>query len=116
MLVRLGGARWLDASFIDDAIRRACPRPPRAGDTLGIRISQASSLLIDAVVRLLAYGNQLAELGVLLIIEFEGGLERSMGYLDRVGFFDHLDARVTVLPDRPEVSVIRPRREVQGDC
>ncbi|WP_038368521.1 ATP-binding protein [Bosea sp. UNC402CLCol] len=104
MLVQLGGNRWLDASFVDNAICRSCPVPLQPGIRLIIRISQNSSLLIDAVVRLLAYGNQLAERGVLVTIDFEGGLEKTMGYLDRVGFFDHLDDRVTVLPARPEVS------------
>ena len=57
--------------------------------------------MIDAAVRLLSLFNQLEHIGRRVRIDFEDGMTGAMGYLNRMGFFDHLSPNVEVLPERP---------------
>jgi hypothetical protein len=73
-------------------------------DSIEFRVADGCCLLIDAVVRLLAFANQFSADGFRVRIVFEGGRHGAMGYLDRMGFFDFLAPRVEVCPERPLVS------------
>lgn len=57
--------------------------------------------MIDAAVRLLSLFNQLDLCSRRVILDFEEGEEGTMGYLNRMGFFDHLSPNVEVWPERP---------------
>jgi len=61
-------------------------------------------VMIDAAVRLLSLFNQLDICQKSVQLVFEEGASGAMGYLDRMGFFDHLSTRVEVLPYRPLIS------------
>ncbi|MBX3672649.1 MAG: hypothetical protein KF776_06710 [Burkholderiales bacterium] len=60
--------------------------------------------MVDATVKLLSCANQLCRMTKRVTLEFEDGEAGTMGYLNRLGFFDHLDATAVVLPSRPAVS------------
>jgi hypothetical protein len=60
--------------------------------------------MVDAAVRLLSLFNQLDFCTRRVRLDFEEGETGTMGYLDRMGFFDHLSENVAVLPARPAVS------------
>ncbi len=60
--------------------------------------------MIDAGVRLLSFANQLRHVGKTVALDFEEGESGTLGYLDRMGFFDLLNSEVLVLPHRPVVS------------
>jgi len=60
--------------------------------------------MIDAAVRLLSLLNQLDLCSRRVILEFEEGEIGAMGYLNRMGFFDHLSPNVEVSPERPTYS------------
>ncbi|MCY3966332.1 MAG: hypothetical protein OXG83_14955 [Acidobacteria bacterium] len=60
--------------------------------------------MIDAAVRLLSLVNQLDATTKMVQLDFQDGDSGLHGYLDRMGFFDHLAPDVDVKPYRPEVS------------
>ena len=60
--------------------------------------------MIDAAIRLLSLANQLAFTTRRVELEFEEGEAGTMGYLNRMGFFDHLAAPIKVTPNRPAYS------------
>lgn len=60
--------------------------------------------MTDAIVRLLCLFNQLDHCTRRVILDFESEHSGLLGYLNRIGFFDHLSPPVEVLPARPEVS------------
>jgi len=57
--------------------------------------------MVDAAIRLLSLANQLASTTRHVQLDFEEGEAGTMGYLNRMGFFDQLDPQVVVLPNRP---------------
>jgi hypothetical protein len=63
--------------------------------------------MVDAAIRLLSLANQLASTTCRVKLEFEAGVSGTMGYLDRMGFFDHLAAEVEVRPGRPLYSAAK---------
>lgn len=60
--------------------------------------------MVDAGVRILALANQLDNTSRRVVLEFEEGEAGTMGYLNRMGFFDHLASHVVVIPHRPIIS------------
>jgi hypothetical protein len=60
--------------------------------------------MVDSAVRLLSLANQLSYTTRRVRLVFEEGEDGTMGYLNRMGFFDHLADGVDVEPDRPLLS------------
>ena len=60
--------------------------------------------MIDAAIRLLSLANQLAYTTRRVRLDFEEGESGTMGYLNRMGFFDHLAVMIDVSPNRPAYS------------
>ena len=60
--------------------------------------------MIDAGLRLLCLFNQLDFSTHRVRLHFDEGHAGVMGYLNRMGFFDHLSPRIEVFPDRPGFS------------
>lgn len=100
MLIRLWG-NWLRASDVDRAVRSG-GNPFASPGPVTFQVTSGTKMLLDACVRLLAYSNQIIAEGIPVRLVFEDG--PAMGYLDRMGFFDHLTPAVEVSPDRPAVS------------
>ncbi len=61
-------------------------------------------VMIDAAVRMLSLFNQLDICQKNVQLVFEEGEIGAMGYLDRMGFFDHLSKNIEVIPSRPLIS------------
>jgi hypothetical protein len=59
--------------------------------------------MVDAAIRLLSLINQLESCTHRVRLEFDEE-DGAMGYLNRIGFFDHLATNVEVLPARPRYS------------
>lgn len=57
--------------------------------------------MIDSAVRILSLANQLDFCTRRVRLEFLEGERGALGYLNRMGFFDHLSARIEVMPSRP---------------
>lgn len=60
--------------------------------------------MVDAVTRLLSLANQLSACCRQVRLDFEEGESGTMGYLNRMGFFDHLATEIGVTPGRPRYS------------
>lgn len=102
-IVELSGG-WSNAAQIDWAIARARDTEAVGVTDVEFQLRAGCKLLLDGVLRLLATCNQLVGNGKRVRLVFGGGQCGVMGYIDRMGFFDHLDARVETVPDRPVVS------------
>ena len=95
---------WVDASKLETAIRAGGhPHDSSVYEVL-IHFPIDCKLMIDAAIRLLSLANQLAFATRRVRLDFEEGESGTMGYLNRVGFFDHLAPSVDVTPARPAYS------------
>ncbi len=103
-------AVWIDASMMESAIQRA-GNPHGVGVyEVAFRFSVGSKLMIDAAIRLLSLANQLAATSRRVRLAFDEGEAGTMGYLNRVGFFDHLAREIEVAPTRPVYSAASVHR------
>lgn len=97
-------AQWVDASKLERALRHG--GDPHGSDTYDvvIRFPAGCKMMTDAIIRLLSLANQLALTTRRVRLEFDEGEAGTMGYLNRIGFFDHLAPEVDVAPCRPSYS------------
>ena len=97
-------ARWVDASAFEAALRSACP--PDSGNMFSVTFEfpLGCKMMVDAAIRLLSLANQLVVTTRRVQLIFAEGEAGTMGYLNRMGFFDHLLPEVEVRPARPVYS------------
>jgi hypothetical protein len=97
-------ARWVDAAKLEVAIRSG--GQPHGAETyqVVIRFPFGCKLMIDVAIRLLSLVNQLTLTTRRVRLDFQEGEAGTMGYLNRIGFFDHLATSVEVTPHRPNYS------------
>lgn len=95
---------WIDASVLEKSIQSG-------GEPHGIGIYEVlfhfptgCKIMVDSAVRLLSLCNQLNLSTRRVRIDFEEGETGTMGYLNRMGFFDHLAKEIEVSPSRPVFS------------
>lgn len=101
---------WIDASALEQTLRNGChPHGSGVYETL-FMFPTGCNIMVDAAVRLLSLFNQLDCRTCRVRLDFEEGEAGTMGYLNRMGFFDHLSKNVVVSPTRPAVS----RAEIYG--
>jgi hypothetical protein len=96
----LPGSTWVTADALERTLATHGDLLDADAPSITIHVPEGCSLLIDCTARLLALLNQLAYVGKFVTIDFTKS-ELTKSYLDRAGFFDHLDQKVTVLPSRP---------------
>lgn len=109
-------SKWIRALDFERALQtcRATDGPLGGGvSSVVFKLSQGCKMMVDAALQLLCLANQLDHLGRSIRIEFE---EETgvMGYLDRMGFFDHLAHQIEVAPYRPLVSRAKIYRGTSG--
>lgn len=95
---------WVNAKKFEDTLLRC-------GDALGapfatvvIRVPADCKLMVDVIIRLLSFCNQVVATTRRLCLEFSNGAQDAIGYLNRMGFFDHLAPAAEVHPARPAYS------------
>ena len=93
---------WLDCIGFEAAL--ASSGSPLKSDAKSIVfvIPENCSLLLEAIARLMALANQLVYLNKQVTIAFEN--KTATSYLNRMGFFEHLNEKIGILPSRPKVS------------
>ena len=94
-------SRWVDASRLEAAMRNTGNPHVHEIFEVSIHFPVGCKLMIDAAIRLLSLTNQLAYATRRVQLHFEEGEAGTMGYLNRVGFFDHLAPAIEVTPHRP---------------
>lgn len=93
---------WVSASVFEEAMRRA--GHPHEAMEVAIRFPVGCKLKIDAAIRILSLSNQLDFSTRRVRLDFAEGERGTLGYLNRMGFFDHLSDLVEVTPARPAYS------------
>lgn len=96
---------WVNGDSFESSLRVA-PIDPHSNEAYSARfiVPSGSALMIDAGARLLSVANQLCRCTKNVVLDFEDGPSGTMGYLNRMGFFDLLDRRIEVSPERPAIS------------
>jgi hypothetical protein len=95
---------WVDASAIENALRGGCEPHGVGVYEILFRFPTGCKIMVDAAIRLLSLFNQLSYSTRRVRLNFDEGETGTMGYLDRMGFFDHLAKDVEVSPARPALS------------
>jgi hypothetical protein len=95
---------WIDAGRFDTALKDSCgPHDPQTHEVV-FNFPAGCKIMIDGAIRMLSLANQLAFSTRRVRLNFEEGEAGTMGYLNRMAFFDNLDGKVEVLPSRPAYS------------
>jgi len=97
-------AQWVDASGLERALQRGGDPHGLGVYDVWIRFPAGCKMMTDATIRLLSLTNQLAFTTRRVRLDFDEGKAGTMGYLNRIGFFDHLAPEVEVTPCRPSYS------------
>jgi hypothetical protein len=94
---------WISSAAFEHALKQG--QSPLEDNCSYVRISmpERASILLDATSRLIALSNQLVWKGKSVTIDFTA-CPTMRSYLNRIGFFDHLDQKVEVIPTRPRTS------------
>jgi hypothetical protein len=106
---------WVNASRLEDALRRSGDPHATAVSQVHIHFPTGCKVMVDAAIRLLSLVNQLNFCTRRVRLNFDEGEAGTMGYLNRVGFFDHLANAIEVLPTRPAVSAAQLYRGTNHD-
>ncbi len=100
-------ALWIDASRFEMVLRGSCGPLATETRTVSFEFQMGSKIMVDAAIRLLSLANQIAFTSRRVRLNFEEGEAGTMGYLNRMGFFDHLHPDIEVTPARPMYSAAR---------
>lgn len=94
-------AGWVDARGFETALRDSCgPHGPNTYE-VSFNFPISCKIMVDGAIRLLSLANQLSASTRRVHMNFDEGEAGTMGYLNRMGFFDHLAPAVEVIPSRP---------------
>lgn len=100
-------SNWVSGSSMEKTLKKG-PSPHECdASVITFTFPTGCKVMIDAAVRLLSFFNQLASCSRRVRLVFDDGYEGAMGYLNRMGFFDHLSRDVEVSPARPFISGAR---------
>lgn len=95
---------WVNAWKLERALLRCGDALGKGANIVVIRFATGCKLMIDVVIRLLSFCNQVIATTKRLRLEFAPGEHGIVGYLNRMGFFDYLSREAAVLPERPSYS------------
>ena len=95
--------KWVDCESFEVCIKNdGSPLDSGCGSVVFI-VPKDCKILLNAAARFLALCNQLVHKGKTVTIDFSD-FPSTLDYFNRIGFLDHLDDKVRVLPERPPVS------------
>ncbi|MBM9615727.1 hypothetical protein JWJ90_15770 [Desulfobulbus rhabdoformis] len=92
-------AKWISSSTLESTLRSGPDVHRLDAQQVHYRFPAGCKIMIDAAVRLLSLFNQLDTCCKRVLLNFEEGEFGVMGYLNRMGFFDHLAPGIEVYPD-----------------
>ncbi len=94
---------WVDCSLFESALEGVESPLESDANSVFIIIPKGCKLLLESIARLMALSNQLAYKNKEVTLDFTEQ-PATLSYVSRLGFFEHLDIKVNVLPSRPAVS------------
>lgn len=95
---------WIDGETFDNSIKVSNWLHQEPASKVTFHFSNGCKVMVDSAVRILSFAHQLISCGKSVTFVFAEGYAGTMGYLDRIGFFDLLDPSVKTDPERPSVS------------
>ena len=95
-VLEIAPVQWVTADIFEDCLLQSGCFFANDADEYVIKFPKGSSILLNAIARILSLINQCAHKNKKVILEFHAKCS-STTYLDRLGFFDNLDSRVIVL-------------------
>lgn len=101
--IDLGDHRWLSADDFENALLATTSPLDSACRSVSFVVARDCKILLEALARLLALCNQLANAGKQVSIDFTNA-KPTLNYLNRIGFFDLLRAEIKIQPWRPVAS------------
>lgn len=99
---------WVDCSSFEKSLKDANLTTDSV-QKIKFILPDSCKLLLESIARFLALCNQLINDKKEVTIDFSNNND-SFGYLNRAGFFDHLDKKVGILPRRPKKSAAKSRK------
>jgi len=93
----------VDAGHFEAALTGPCPHES-SDNEIQFAFPENCKVMVDSGIRILSLANQLSLATKRVRLVFQEGEPGTMGYLNRMGFFDHLSPGIEVQPDRPAVS------------
>ena len=100
--VEFEGDNWVDSSSFESSLLSVGSPFDSDYPCVVFIIPEGCKILLDASARLLALCNQLVS-SKKVTIDFSG-CKSTLSYFDRIGFLDHLNNSVKVIPKPPKVS------------
>ncbi len=104
-----GKSNWVSEHDFENSLKIAGCLLSSEEDRCVIRFPKNCKILLIAGARVIALANQAAYLGKSIELDFTN-CQSTKNYLDRLGFFDHLNSDVAVLPARPAGSKAKQYR------
>ncbi len=101
--IELGDHSWLNATDFENALLATSSPWDESFCSVTFVVANECKILLEALARLLALSNQLAKASKRVSLDFSA-CRSTLTYLDRIGFFDHLNDTVEVIPYRPTSS------------
>jgi len=95
--------KWIDCNSFEASINNSGSLLESEHNSIVFVVPEKCRILLETAARLLALCNQLVGKEKVIKIDFSK-CKNTLSYFDRMGFFEHLDARVCVIPKRPAVS------------
>lgn len=95
--------QWMDCNAFERSLAIAGSPLDLECNSVVFVVPKKCKILLDAAARFLALCNQLAHVGKMVTIDFND-CKSTLMYFNRIGFTDHLDKRVGLLPYKPSVS------------
>lgn len=96
-------ASWIDADSFESALIQLNSLRVSVDSHIVFIIPKGCKLLLEAIARLMAIANQMAYEGRDVTLDFSQQYS-TLTYVNRLGFFDHLDKKINVLPHWPKTS------------
>lgn len=91
---------WMDCNSFEDSLLNSETLLHENNNDIYFVVPENCKILLDAAARFLALCNQFSNRGNAVTIDFSDCKE-TLGYFNRIGFIDHLDSKIVILPERP---------------
>lgn len=93
--------QWVDSQSFEASLSNAAAPHGKNITHVVFEMPIGCRIMVDTGIRLLSLANQLRYAKKHITLDFKDDKEGTYGYLNRIGFFDHLEAGIEVLPGRP---------------
>lgn len=93
----VAGKTWLSVKDVEKLLSKAGSPLDSPCQRVVFSLKEGSRMMLEALARLLALSNQLSHAGKTVVLDFNESRSTAT-YLDRLGFFDHLNTSIEVLP------------------